>query len=218
MELYTYYRSSAAYRVRIALGLKGLRAEHIPVNLLKGEQGEAAYLAVNPQGLVPALHVQEDAALLTQSLAIIEYLEDRFPTPSLLPSRAKDRARVRALAQVMACEMAPLNNRRVQLFLTEQFGLSEEQKTQWLHHWFKLGFDTVEAMLQDSRSGPFCHGDMPGLADCVLVPQVYSALRFAFDVSPYPTVMRIVAACEALPAFQLAHPDRQEDAPAVLPS
>ncbi|MBM3617112.1 MAG: maleylacetoacetate isomerase [Alphaproteobacteria bacterium] len=213
MKLYTYYRSSASYRVRIALNLKGLTAEHIPVNLLKGDNLGEAYRAVNPQGLLPALEVEEEAALLTQSLAITEYLEERFPTPELLPSRAKDRARVRALAQAIACEVTPLNNRRVLLFLTDTLGLGEDVKLQWIHHWLKLGFDAVEALLQDGRAGKFCHGDAPTLADCVLVPQVYNAHRFGFDMGAYHTVNRIVAACEALPAFAKAHPDQQADAP-----
>lgn len=216
MELYTYFRSAAAYRVRIALALKGVDAKQIPINLLQGEQHGEAYRNINPQGLIPALHVQEEAALLTQSLAIIEYLEERFPTPALLPSRAKDRARVRALAQVVACEMSPLNNRRVLLFLTETLGIDESVKEQWMHHWFRLGFETLEAMLQDGKSGRFCHGDVPGMADCALVPQVYSARRFHFDLSPYAAVLRIHEACEMLSAFRTAHPDHQADTPQAV--
>lgn len=213
MKLYTYYRSSASYRVRIALALKGLQAEHVPVNLLQGEQRSEAYTTLNPQGLLPALAVEEESALLTQSLAIIEYLEERFPTPALLPSRAKDKARVRALAQVLAADTGPISNLRVLTYLTQVLGLSEEAKLEWIRHWIGTGLSAFEAMLQDGKAGTFCHGDVPGLAECVLIPQLYNANRFGCDLSAYPTLNRIALQCESLPAFQGAHPDRQADKP-----
>lgn len=209
MKLYGYFRSSASYRVRIGLNLKGLPAEQAPVNLLRDEQKSAAYTAVNPQQLVPALAV--DGAVLTQSLAILEYLEDTHPSPALLPKDAAGRARVRALALAVACEMHPVNNVGVLRYLTDTLGVSEAQKTAWYHHWLGKGFSALEAMLAHG-AGRFCHGDAPGMADCCLVPQVFNARRFEFDLSPYPTVLRIDAACAELPAFQAAHPSRQADA------
>jgi maleylpyruvate isomerase len=211
MQLFTYYRSSASYRVRIALNLKGLAVEHIPVNLLKLEQKAAEYATRNPQQLLPTL-VTEEGASLTQSLAIIEYLDERYPVPPLLPSKPEDRARVRALAQAIACEMAPLNNLRVLNYLVQELGNSDDQKLDWYRHWIDIGFTAVERLLQDGKTGTFCHGDTPSLADCCLVPQVYNAQRFECDMSAFPTINRIVAACEALPAFRDAHPSRQQDA------
>lgn len=211
MQLFTYYRSSASYRVRIALNLKGLRAEQVAVNLAAGEQGDEAYTSLNPQGLVPAL-LTEDDVLLTQSLAMMEYLDERYPDKArLLPEGLTERARVRALGQAIACEMAPLNNLRVLKFLTGELGVSEEQKLHWYRHWIAVGFAAVEAMLQDPATGRFCHGDHPTMADCCLVPQVYNAERFSCDMSAYPTIMRIVAHCVALPAFADAHPANQPD-------
>ncbi|NCY24909.1 MAG: maleylacetoacetate isomerase [Alphaproteobacteria bacterium] len=209
MKLYGYFRSSAAYRVRIGLNLKGLGVEHVPVNLLKGEQASPEYTAINPQQLVPAL--ADDGTILTQSLAILEYLEEKYPAPALLPADAAGRARVRALALVVACEMHPLNNVGVLRYLTQQLGASEAQKTAWYHHWLGKGFAALETMLAQG-AGRFCHGDTPGLADCCLVPQVFNARRFDFDLSPYPTVLRIDDACAQLEAFQAAHPSRQSDA------
>lgn len=211
MQLFTYHRSSASYRVRIALNLKGLAVEHIPVNLLKLEQKAAEYATRNPQQLLPTL-VTEEGATLTQSLAIIEYLEERFPMPSLLPGVAEERARVRALAQAVACEMAPLNNLRVLNYLVQELGSSEAQKLEWYRHWIAVGFAAVERLLQDAQTGTFCHGNLPTLADCCLVPQVYNARRFDCDMEAYPTINRIVTACEGLSAFREAHPSRQVDA------
>lgn len=211
MQLFTYYRSSASYRVRIALNLKGLAVEHIPVNLLKLEQKAAEYVTRNPQQLLPTL-VTEEGVSLTQSMAIIEYLDERFPVPPLLPSVPEERARVRALAQSIACEMAPLNNLRVLNYLVQELGAANEQKLAWYRHWIEVGFSAVESLLQDGQTGKFCHGNLPTLADCCLVPQVYNAQRFECDMTPYPTINRIVAACEALSAFQEAHPSRQADA------
>lgn len=211
MQLFTYYRSSASYRVRIALNLKGLTVEHIPVNLLKLEQKAAEYATRNPQQLLPTL-VTEEGASLTQSLAIIEYLDERYPVPPLLPSVPEERARVRALAQAVACEMAPLNNLRVLNYLVQELGNSDEQKLEWYRHWIAVGFGAVESLLQDEQTGKFCHGNLPTLADCCLVPQVYNAQRFDCDMSPYPTINRIVEACESLSAFKEAHPSQQVDA------
>lgn len=211
MQLFTYYRSSASYRVRIALNLKGLDVEHIPVNLLKLEQKAGDYAARNPQQLLPTL-VTEQGKSLTQSLAIMEYLDERYPLSPLLPSVPEERARVRAISQAIACEMAPLNNLRVLNYLVQELGNSDQQKLDWYRHWIELGFSAVEAMLQDKQTGKFCHGDKPGMADCCLVPQVYNALRFDCDMTGYPTIKRIVEACEALPAFAEAHPSRQADA------
>lgn len=215
LQLFSYYRSSAAYRVRIALALKGLDVSQIPVNLLKNEQRGESYLAVNPQGLVPAL-VTEEGELLTQSLAIIEYLEEAYPTtPALLPADPLDRARVRSLAQILAADTAPLNNLRVQKYLSEELEIKDKAKSDWIKHWIATGLGAFEAMLQDGKTGKFCHGDKPGLAECVLLPQVYSARRFDCDLSAYPTIGKIVKACELLAAFKEAHPDAQADRPAA---
>ncbi|MCZ4306127.1 maleylacetoacetate isomerase [Zoogloeaceae bacterium G21618-S1] len=213
MKLYTYFRSSAAYRVRIALNLKGLPWEAAAVHLARdgGEQHSDAYRAVNPAALVPTL--EDRGATLTQSLAIIEYLEELRPQPALLPSNLIARARVRAIAQAIACDIHPINNLRVLQYLTGEMGLSEAQKMQWYRHWVDTGLAAVEAMLAEHPdTGVFCHGDNPGLADCCLVPQVYNARRFNCRLDNVPTVMRIVEACEGLPAFQVASPGAQADA------
>ena len=213
MKLYTYFRSSAAYRVRIALNLKGLDYEAVPVHLLRngGEQLAEAYRAVNPSALLPAL--DDDGALLSQSLAIIEYLDETRPQQPLLPADALGRARVRALAQTVACDIHPLANLRVLKYLKGPLGLSEEVKLQWVVHWVSEGMAMLEAHLtRDPHTGRFCHGDTPGLADCCLVPQVFNAQRFDIDMAAYPTVMRIHANCAALPAFVQAHPAQQPDA------
>ncbi len=215
MQLYSYFRSSAAYRVRIALALKGLTYETVPVHLLKGggEQHGQAYRAANPQALVPALRLGEGGPVLTQSLAIMEYLDEAHGGPALLPADPLGRARVRALAQAVACDLHPLNNLRVLRYLKHELGVGDEQKDAWYAHWVALGLDAVEQMLAGSaETGQFCHGDTPGLADCCLVPQLYNARRFNCPLDGYPTVQRIVAACEALPAFQQAAPEQQPDA------
>lgn len=211
MQLYTYFRSSASYRVRIALNLKGLHADHIPVNLLHSAQEEASYRQLNPQGLIPTL-VEDSGAVLTQSLAIMEYLDEAYPQTPLLPPAPLERARVRAIAQAIASEMAPLNNLRVLKYLTGELELPDEQKTRWYRHWIGVGFDAVEAMLNDGQAGSFCHGKTPGMADCCLVPQVYNARRFECDLKAYPTINRIYETCEAHPAFEKAHPASQPDA------
>ncbi|MDF0750038.1 maleylacetoacetate isomerase [Marinobacter sp. 71-i] len=212
MKLYGYYRSSTSYRVRIALNLKGLDYRQQPVNLLQGEQREVPYRQLNPQGLVPTLETNEGERL-TQSLAICEYLEERYPEPSLLPANAADRARVRALVGLLAIEIHPLNNLRVLKYLTGELGVDEDTKLDWYRHWIAEGFDALEAMLAgDPRTGHYCHGDQPGLADACLVPQVYNAERFGCDLESYPTIRRIHTACNQLPSFARAHPDAQPDA------
>ncbi|MCL7941400.1 maleylacetoacetate isomerase [Halomonas sp. ATCH28] len=210
--LYGYYRSSAAYRVRIALNLKGLDYEQAPVNLVKGEQRLDANLARNPQGLVPSL-VTDHGLVLNQSLAICEYLDERHPEPPLLPADAEGRARVRSLAQLVACEIHPLNNLRVLKYLVGELGLDDEAKLSWYRHWIAEGFAALETQLsREAGSGDFCHGDTPSLADICLIPQVYNAERFACDLSHYPTIRRIAANCRALPAFSQAAPEAQPDA------
>ncbi len=213
MRLYTYFRSSAAFRVRIALNLKGLAYEAVPVHLLKdgGEQLQGAYRAINPSALVPSL--QDGDALVTQSLAIIEYLDETHAPSALLPQDALGRARVRALAQMIACDIHPINNLRVLKYLTGTLGISEEAKSEWYRHWIREGFAALETHLtRDAATGVFCHGDTPGIADCCLVPQIFNAQRFDVDMAPYPTIARIHAACMALPAFADAQPSRQPDA------
>jgi maleylacetoacetate isomerase len=213
MKLYTYFRSSAAYRVRIALNLKGLAYEAVPVHLTRGggEQLAAAYRELNPQALVPVL--VDGARHLTQSLAIIEYLDEAHPQPPLLPKDPAGRARVRALALAIACDLHPLNNLRVLNYLTGPMGLGNEAKQTWYCHWIAVGLGALEATLaKDGQAGKFCHGDAPGLADCCLVPQMANARRFKCDVAPYPTLLAIEKNCQALEAFQRAAPERQPDA------
>ncbi len=213
MKLHGYYRSSASYRVRIALNLKNLDADTATVHLSRngGEQFQAVFASLNPQHLLPVL--ETDGAVLTQSLAMIEYLDETRPGLKLLPEDALGRARVRQLAMVSACDIHPLNNLRVLKYLTATLGVSEEQKNSWYRHWTDLGLAALETELAASpHTGPYCHGDTPTLADCCLLPQIYNARRFNCDLSGYPTILRIVAQCEALPAFQAAHPDVQPDA------
>lgn len=214
MKLYTYFRSSAAYRVRIALNLKGLPYDTEPVHLLKdgGQQNASSYRSRSPLGTVPCL-VTDDGFNLTQSLAIIEYLEETFPGTALLPARPLDRARVRALAQTISCDIHPINNLRVLNFLGQQFELSAEDKSRWYRHWVNEGLLAVERMLAaDPRTGRFCHGDTPGLADCCLVPQVFNARRFDCSLDQMPTIRRIHEACESLDPFRAAAPANQPDA------
>jgi len=213
LKLYTYFRSSAAYRVRIALNLKGLAFQSIPVHLVSngGEHLHDSYRAINPGAMVPTL--QDDGATLTQSLAILEYLEERNPESPLLPADALGRARVRALALTVACDIHPINNLRVLKYLIDTLHVSEEAKTAWYEHWVQEGLRMIEAHLaRDVRTGLFCHGDTPGMADCCLVPQVFNAQRYNVDLSAYPTIERIHARCIALPAFVAAHPAQQSDA------
>ena len=213
MKLHGYYRSSASYRVRIALNLKHLHADTAYVHLSRngGEQFMPAFSSLNPQHLLPVL--EDDGAVLTQSLAIIEYLDETQTGQKLLPAEAPGRARVRQLAMVCACDIHPLNNLRVLNYLTGPLALSQEQKNAWYQHWTHLGLAALEAELASSpHTGLFCHGDTPTLADCCLVPHLFSARRFEVDLSPFPALVRIDAVCAQLPAFQLAHPSRQPDA------
>lgn len=215
MKLYTYFRSSAAYRVRIALNVKDIAYDSIPVHLLQdgGQQLLPAYRAVNPSALVPAL--DDDGAILTQSLAMLEYLDETRPAMPLLPPDALGRARVRALALAIACDAHPLTNLRVLKYLKNTLCLSDEAKQEWYRHWMAEGLAAVEALLAQgdpAGTGLFCHGDSPTMADCCLVPQVFNAQRFAIDLAPYPRVARIHAHCAGLPAFAAAHPSQQPDA------
>lgn len=213
MRLYDYFRSSAAYRVRIALNLKGVVPdERTFVHLRIGNQRAQDYLALNPQGLVPALAL-DSGQVLTQSLAIIEYLEEIHPEPPLLPADPVARARVRAIALAIACEIHPLDNLRVLNYLIGTMGATREQKDGWYRYWIDVGFEALEkALARDPATGRYCHGDSPTLADICLVPQLANARRFAIDLAPYPTLTRIEAACHALPAFAGAAPSKQPDA------
>ncbi len=213
IELFSYWRSSAAYRVRIGLNLKGLPHRITPVHLVRegGEQHSAAYAALNPQELVPTL--RHGGRVLQQSMAILEYLDEVFPATPLLPSDAEGRARVRALAQLVACDLHPLNNLRVMQYLERTLQASAEARTAWTLHWMAEGLAAMETLLADHvATGTFCHGDQPGLADACLVPQLYNAHRFGLALAPYPTLQRIEAACLALPAFDAARPEHQIDA------
>jgi maleylacetoacetate isomerase len=210
MKLYGYFRSSAAFRVRIALNLKGLDYESLSIHLRRHEQSRADYLGVNPQGLVPAL-VEEGGRTLIQSLAIIEYLDETRPEPPLLPKDPAGRARARALADIVACDIHPINNLRVLRYLTHSLDCDEGDIGTWYNHWIDAGFRAFERLLDDPATGVFCHGDAPGLADIALVPQVVNAERYRLDLGPYPKIARIHEHCMALPAFAAAHPGRQPD-------
>jgi maleylpyruvate isomerase len=211
MKLFGYYRSSAAYRVRIALNLKGMQVDHRFVHLRKGEQSSPEYGALNPQGLVPL--VIDGPNVLTQSLAIIEYLEEIQPEPALLPKTPLERARVRSIAQAIASDIHPLNNLRVLRYLVGPLKVSDEAKNEWYRHWVVEGLTALERSLTPAAgSGAFCHGDTPTLADVCLVPQVYNAERADIDLSPFPRITAIVAACRELRAFQEADPAKQQDA------
>ncbi|MDH4061351.1 MAG: maleylacetoacetate isomerase [Aquincola sp.] len=210
MKLYNYFRSSASYRVRIALALKGLEYDYVPVHLVKNEQFAESYVAVSASRLVPTLI--DDAQVLTQSLAIIEYLDETHPEPPLLPGDAAGRARVRALAYDVACEIHPLNNLRVLRYLVRDLKVSEEDKDRWYRHWVETGLETVERQLDDARTGRFCHGNAPSLADVVLVPQIFNARRYDCRLDHVPRVMRVFDACMALPAFEGTQPSKCPDA------
>ena len=212
MKLYDYFRSSAAYRVRIALNLKGVAPERASVHLRRGAQRAEDYLTMNPQGLVPAL-VTDSGDVLTQSLAIIEWLEESYPQPPLLPRDAPGRARVRALSLAIACDIHPLNNLRVLNYLTGTLGVTDAQKDGWYRYWCDVGLEALETQLaREASTGPFCHGDTPTMADICLVPQLANARRLDLDLTPYPTLLAIETACAALPAFAAAAPHRQPDA------
>jgi maleylacetoacetate isomerase len=214
MKLYTFFRSSASYRVRIALNLKGLPYEAVPIHLSKdgGAQNQPGFKAINPQGLVPVL-VDDEGHTLTQSLAIMEYLEAKYPAVPLLPIDELERAHVRSIALAIACDIHPVNNLRLLQYLGGPLGLSETQRNDWYRHWTELGLVALEKSLEQSgTSGKFCHGDTPTIADCCLVPQIFNARRFECDLSQTPTLVRINDACLALEAFAAASPSRQPDA------
>lgn len=210
MKLFTYFRSSASFRVRIALNLKGIAYEPRFVHLAKGEHRLPAYAEGHPQGLLPALAF--DGVELTQSLAIIEYLDETHPHPPLLPADPLGRARVRSLALLVACEIHPLNNLRTLQYLRKGLGQDEEGVKTWYRHWIADGLAKLEADLARAPLGRYCHGDAPTLADCCLVPQVFNAKRYDSDLGAYPRVMRVFDACMKLEAFDLAQPARQPDA------
>ena len=211
MKLYTFFRSSAAFRMRIALNCKGLAYEPVPVSLPKGEHKLAGYLEVHPQGLVPAL--EDQGRIFVQSLAMMEYLEETHPQPPLLPAGAADRAYVRAVAQIIACEIHPLNNLRSLRYIKKSYGLDDAGVNTWYRHWIAEGLEGLEAYLAVSKkSGKYCYRDQPTIADCCLVPQVFNAQRYDCDLAPYPTIMAMFSECMKLDAFIDAQPSRQADA------
>jgi maleylacetoacetate isomerase/maleylpyruvate isomerase len=208
LKLYTYFRSSAAFRVRIALNLKDLKYEPVFVHLARGEHRGPDYARVNPQGLLPTLEL-DDGTRLNQSLAIIEFLDEKHPSPALLPKDALGRARVRSLANLIASEIHPLNNLRVLQHLKRVLNQNEDQVNAWYRHWIDDGLAKLEAQL---GSDPFCHGGAPSMADCCLVPQIFNAKRYDCALAPYPKTMRVFDACMKLPAFDRAQPSKQPDA------
>lgn len=211
MELFNYFRSSASYRVRIALALKGLPYDYRSVHLAKNEQFNESYAAVSASRLVPLL--RDGEATVTQSMAIIEYLDETHPATPLLPRDPLDRAYVRALSQDIACEIHPLNNLRVLRYLTQELGVSDDNKDRWYRHWVETGLEVVERRLVgEGRAGAFCLGDTPGMADCLLVPQIFNAQRFKARLDHVPTVLRIHEACMKLDAFAKTHPSACPDA------
>ena len=210
MKLYDYWRSSAAYRVRIALNLKGVTYDAVPIDLRTGAQSAADYRAVNPQGLVPAIEV--DGQVITQSTAIMEWLEETHPQPPLLPSDPSGRAAVRAMMAVIACDIHPLNNLRVLNSLKSEFGATQGQIDAWIARWITAGFDALETMLERHNTGSFAFGDTPTFADCCIVPQVFNAIRFGVDLSPYCYINDLYDVCQVFPAFALAHPQNQPGA------
>ncbi len=211
MKLYGFFQSSAAFRVRIALNLKNLDYEHVSVNLVKQQHLTNEFAEINPQQAVPTL--VDGERTMTQSIAIIEYLEEKFPKPPLLPPTLEGRARVRSLAQLIACDIHPLNNRRVLVYLKNELNLTKQQRDAWAQHWIAQGFNALEKALSGSReTGTFCHGDGPTMADACLVPQIFNAKRIDMDLTPYTTLTQIFANCMRLPAFDRAQPSKQPDA------
>jgi maleylacetoacetate isomerase len=211
MKLYTYFRSSASYRVRIALAYKGLAHDAAYVSLPKKEHHADAFRAVNPQALLPAL--EDGGRVLIQSLAIMEYLDETHPEPPLLPKAPLDRAYVRAVAQIIACELHPLNNLRTLKYVKRSYKLDDEGVNTWYRHWIAEGFAMLEGYLvREGRAGRFCHGDMVTIADCCLVPQVFNAQRYQCDLAPYPTIVRVFGECMKLDAFASTQPSGQSDA------
>jgi maleylpyruvate isomerase len=210
LRLHAFWRSGASYRTRIALNLKGLSYEVAPVNIVSGEQSHEAFLAVNPFGLVPALETPD--GVIVESPAIIEWLEERYPEPALLPPDPAGRARVRAMANIINCDMQPLGNLRVLRALTAQFGAGDAEIRAWVHRWMTPGFTALEALSGDA-GGVYCHGDAPGLADCSLIPQMAFARRYGFDLAPFARLCAVEARLLALPAVAAADPALQPDAP-----
>ena len=213
MKLYTFFRSSASFRVRIALNLKGLSYEQVPIHLRRGggEQFTASYKQINPQSLLPTL--ENEGRYLTQSLAIIEYLEEQYPAPPLLPKNAMDRALVRSMALVIACEVHPIQNLRVLNYVKKEYNQTDEQINRWAQHWIDLGLASLEQMISaQTARGKFCFSDTPTLADICLVPQLGNARRFGCDLSRYPNIVSIEKVCFTLPAFADAAPEKQPDA------
>lgn len=209
MKLHNYFRSSASYRVRIAMQLKGLPFEYIAIHLAKGEHLSQSFQDFNAEGLLPVLEV--DGLQLTQSMAIIEYLDETRPQFPLLPAEAQGRARVRALSQIIACEIHPVNNLRILKYLTKDLKIAEENKNTWYRHWVALGLQAFEKQLTQGPSGKFCYGDTPTMVDCCLVPQIYNAMRFKVDLSEFKRTMLAYEACMKLPEFQKAHPSACPD-------
>ena len=211
MQLYSYFRSSASFRVRIALALKGLAYDYVPVQIVHNEQFAASFDALAPSHLVPVL--KDGDVLLSQSLAIIEYLDETHPEPPLLPGDARSRARIRGLAQDIACEIHPLNNLRVLRYLVKDLKVGEDEKNRWYRHWVETGLEAVERQLaMSAATGRYCHGDAPTLADCVLVPQIFNARRLDCRTEHVPTVMRVFDACMAETAFSATQPSTCPDA------
>lgn len=210
-NLFNYFRSSSAYRVRIALNLKHLDYRYIPVHLTRdgGAQFAADFLQINPQALVPVL--EENGATVSQSLAILEYLDEMYPAVPLLPEDTLDRAFVRSIALSIACEIHPLNNLRVLKYLTDTLGLAETVKNEWIHHWISTGLNAVESQLRRRQQGKFCFGNQPTVADCCLIPQLFNARRFKVDLTTYPLLLSIESHCNEIDAFRRAHPDLQPD-------
>lgn len=211
MKLYGFFQSSAAFRVRIALNLKGLAYEQVSVNLVKDQHHSDDFRRINPQRVVPTL--VDGERILTQSMAIVEYLEEKYPNPPLLPPAAEDRARVRSLAQLIACDIHPLNNRRVLVYLKNELAVGKEKRDAWCRHWIVEAFDPMERTLSAAiQTGAFCYGDAPTVADVFLVPQIFNSKRYEMDLAPYPTLMRIFSNCMRLEAFDRAQPANQPDA------
>ena len=209
MKLYSYFRSSASFRVRIALALKGLSYDYVSVHLGSGQQFQDDFTAVSADALIPVLEIE--GLRLTQSMAIMEYLDEQYPQPALLPSDAAGKWRVRALSQSIACEIHPLNNLRVLKYLTGTLKLDEDTKNIWYHHWVRSGLEAFEKQLHQAATGIFCHGDQVSMADCVLVPQIFNAKRFKVDLNGLARTMQIFDACMALPAFSQAQPSACPD-------
>jgi maleylacetoacetate isomerase len=211
MKLYGYWRSSTSYRVRIALNLKNIEVEHVPVNLLKSEHRDNGFASMNSSRSVPILEVE--GVRLAQSQAIIEYLEEVYPEPSLLPSDAIARSRVRAMAQLVACDIHPVNNLRILKYLSDELQVTSDQKNAWMQRWFAEGFAALESMVRASgQSGACCYGDVPTMADIALIPQLYNARRFGAPLEDYPTLLKVESHCLQLPAFDQARPENQPDA------